>query len=229
MPALRHSFYDRSMDQQRPLRVSADTLLCVLVATMTVVALSSCGRSEQSSNNPTTPAGESLQLITSYSMSITEPSGLAYSPRTRQLYMVSDARSAIYVIDTTGLVLTTIPVVAYDLEGVVLSQNADTFYVAEETLSQITSFLPDGTKIASLPINVRTNTSHGPEGVTIDSMGHLFVINEQLPAMMLEYSGTTELSRITLSHTTDISDICYDDATDAFTDPHIQRVPTDET
>ena len=188
----------------------------MLVLFTGVLMLGSCSRTEQSSGDPTTPSTESLQLITSHSMGIMEPSGLAYSPKTRQLYMVSDSRAAIFVIDTTGVVLSTLPVDGHDLEGIALTQNADTFYVAEETLSQITSFLPDGTKIASFPISVRTNSSHGPEGLTIDSMGHLLVINEKLPTMMLEYAGTTEVRRTTLSYTTDISDICYDSATDAF-------------
>ncbi len=203
------------MDKRTLLRLCGKASVCAFVATG-MITLGSCSRSEQPANDPTSPAGPSLQLVTSYSMSISEPSGLAYSPKTRQLYMVSDARAAIYVIDTAGVVLSTTPIAAQDLEGIALTQNADTFYVVEETLSQVSSFLPDGTKISSFPITVRTNTSHGPEGVTIDSMGNLVVINEKLPAMMLVYAGTTEVSRTTLTYTTDISDICYDSATDAF-------------
>jgi uncharacterized protein YjiK len=181
-----------------------------------VVGAGSCGRSELSSDNPVAPMVQSLQLISTHSMDITEPSGLAYSSKTRQLYMVSDNRSAIFVIDTTGRVLSSIPVTGQDFEGITLSANADTFFVAEETLSQITSYLPNGSKIASFPINVRTETKHGPEGVTTYNSGHLLVINEKVPMMLLEYAGTTEVRRATLSYTTDISDICYDAASDAF-------------
>jgi len=149
-------------------------------------------------------------------MEITEPSGLAYSSKTHQLYMVSDNRSTIFAIDTTGRVLSSIPISGQDLEGITLSANADTFFVAEETLSQITSYLPNGSKVSSFPITVRTETKHGPEGVTTDNSGHLLVINEKLPMMLLEYAGTTEVRRTTLSYTTDISDICYDAASDAF-------------
>jgi uncharacterized protein YjiK len=188
--------------------------LALLLAT--VPLMSTCGREEQSTTSPTDTATQSLQLITSYSMSITEPSGLAYSPRTQKLYMVSDNRSAIYTIDTTGAVVGTLAVDGQDLEGITLSANADTFFVAEETLSQITSYLADGTKIASFPVAVRTMVKHGPEGVTTDNLGHLLVINEKLPAMMLEYAGTTEVRRTTLAHTIDVSDICYDPATNAF-------------
>ncbi len=190
--------------------------ICVMCMAAWVICLVSCSRSEQAESNPVAPAVQRLQLITSYSMSISEPSGLVYSPRTQKLYMVSDSRAAIFVIDTTGLIVSTLPVDGQDLEGVTLSANADTFYVAEETLSQITSYLPNGVKIASFPISVRTDTKHGPEGVTMDAAGHLVVINEKFPMMMLEYTGTTEVKRTTLPYTTDISDICYDAATDAF-------------
>lgn len=192
------------------------TIQCSIPVLAAAFVLGSCSRTEQDPGGPTTPSAQSLQLITSYTMNIPEPSGLAYSPKTRQLYVISDARPEVFVIDTTGKVLSTIPTNGQDLEGVVLTQNADTFYVAEETLSQITSFLADGTRIASFPVTARTNTSHGPEGVTIDGTGHLVVINEKLPAVLLEFSGTTETKRTALPYTLDISDICYDSALDVF-------------
>jgi uncharacterized protein YjiK len=190
--------------------------LCLSILLASVLVVSSCGREEQSTTSPTDTAAQSLQLITAYSMSVTEPSGLAYSSLTHKLYMVSDNRPAIFTIDTTGAVTGTLAVDGQDLEGITLSANADTFFVAEETLSQITSYLADGTKIGSFPINVRTEVKHGPEGVTTDNLGHLLVINEKVPTMLLEYAGTMEIRRTTLTKTIDISDICYDPATDAF-------------
>jgi uncharacterized protein YjiK len=189
---------------------------CGILVFAILLTISSCGRTEESPTSPTDPAPQSLRLITSYAMSVTEPSGLAYSPVTKKLYMVSDNRPAIFTIDTTGAVIGTLAIDGQDLEGVTLSANADTFFVAEETLSQITSYLADGTKIASFPINVRTVVKHGPEGLTMDGSGHLLVINEKSPTMLLEYAGTAEVRRTTLSTTLDLSDICYDPATDAF-------------
>jgi uncharacterized protein YjiK len=198
------------------LKSTATVGLRLSVLLVCLFPANSCGRNEQSTTSPTDTASQSLQLITSYAMSVTEPSGLAYSSKTRHLYMVSDNRPAIFTIDTMGAVVGTLQIDGQDLEGVTLSANADTFFVAEETRSQISSYLPDGTKIASFPINVRTDTKHGPEGLTTDTSGHLIVINEKLPTMMLEYAGTAEIRRTTLTQTSDISDICYDPTTNAF-------------
>jgi uncharacterized protein YjiK len=179
--------------------------------------LTGCARNEP----PTTPTTSTLPvkeltLISVNSMSVGEPSGLAYSAKTGTLYMVSDSRPEIFIIDTTGKVLSSIPVAATDLEGITLSANADTFYVVEETASQITRFLPNGTKVSSQPVHIMTDPRHALEGITMDPDGHLVVLNEKTPTALGEFSGTTEVRRITLTETSDISDICYDAATDAW-------------
>jgi uncharacterized protein YjiK len=130
--------------------------------------------------------------------------------------MISDNSPAIFKIDTLGQVLSSIPVTAQDIEGVALSPNADTIYVVEETPSLVSTFLSNSTKLSSFSVMVRTLPNHSLEGITIDNQGHVFVINEKSPMMMLEFSGQTELSRIQLGYTTDISDICYDGDADCF-------------
>lgn len=180
-------------------------------------AIFGCARNEP----PTAPTSstvpvKSLTLIGVHSLSVGEPSGLAYSAKTGSLYMVSDSRQEIFIIDTTGKVLSSIPVAATDLEGITLSANADTFYVVEETASQISRFLPNGAKVSSQPVLVRTDPKHALEGITLDGSGHLIVLNEKWPAVLVEFSGTTEVRRISLTETSDISDICYDSATDAW-------------
>jgi uncharacterized protein YjiK len=149
-------------------------------------------------------------------MSVGEPSGLAYCEATRSLYMVSDANPYVYRIDTAGIILGSIPVAATDLEGIVLSEAGDTIFVVEETASQITTFLANGTKVTSLPVMVRTEPSHSLEGITRGPAGDLVVINEKAPTLLLEYAGNTEVGRILLTYTSDISDICYDRGEDCY-------------
>ncbi len=177
----------------------------------------SCTRSEP----PVTPTASTLPvkdltLVRVSTMSVGEPSGLAYAPKTGTLYMVSDSRQEIFIIDTTGKVLSSIPVTATDLEGIALSANADTIYVVEETASQITRFLPNGTKVSSQPVLIRTDPKHALEGITVDPDGHIVVLNEKTPTALAEFNGPTEVRRITLTETSDISDICYDATTDAW-------------
>jgi uncharacterized protein YjiK len=180
-----------------------------------LVGMMSCSRNEQSTA-PLTPSGQSLQLVTTYSLTITEPSGLAYSPVTRTLYMISDNRSEIFRIDTTGKVLGSIPVAASDIEGVAVSNSGDTLYIVEETASLLSTVLMNGTKVSSVPILVHTDPQHSLEGVTVDNAGHLVVINEKAPTMLLEFAGSTEVRRLLLTYSSDISDICFEASGDCF-------------
>jgi uncharacterized protein YjiK len=197
--------------------VSNAALKCIVFAAILGISfgLISCSRGERSVTAPTTPTVTALQLVTSYSTSVTEPSGLAYSNATHTLYMISDNRSEIFKIDTTGKVLASIPVAATDIEGIAVSANDDTLFVVEETpASQVTAFLSNGTKLWSLPVNVYTQATHALEGITRDSQGHILVINEKLPTMLLDFKGTTEVSRKTLNYSGDLSDICYEPGAD---------------
>jgi uncharacterized protein YjiK len=181
-----------------------------------LLGMTSCSRNEQSATDPGTPAAQSLQLITTYSLTVTEPSGLAYSQATRTLYMISDNRSEIFRIDTTGKVLGSIPVNASDIEGVAVSNSGDTLYIVEETASLLSTILLNGTKVSSVPVVVRTDPQHSLEGVTVDNAGSLVVINEKAPTMLLEFAGGVEMRRLLLTYSSDISDICYDVSGDCF-------------
>jgi uncharacterized protein YjiK len=149
-------------------------------------------------------------------MSVTEPSGLAYCEATRTLYMISDGHAAIYRIDTTGAVLGSIPVNATDLEGIATSEQGDTLYAVEETPSLVSTFLPNGTKVSSFSVLVRTEGNHSLEGITRGPGGRLVVVNEQAPTLLLEFAGSTETGRIPLTYTADLSDICYDRTGDCY-------------
>jgi len=184
--------------------------------TVFLLGMISCSRNEQSATDPDTPAVRSLQLITAYSLTVTEPSGLAYSQATRTLYMISDNRPEIFRIDTTGKVLGSIPVNASDIEGVAVSNSGDTLYIVEETASLLSTVLMNGTKISSMPVVVRTNPQHSLEGVSVDNAGRLVVINEKAPTMLLEFAGGVEVRRLLLSYSSDISDICYDISGDCY-------------
>ncbi len=188
-----------------------------LLSATILLGLLSCARTEPpTASTPSTLPVKDLTLISVTTLSVGEPSGLAYAPKTGKFYMISDSRQEIFVIDTTGKVLSSIPVDATDMEGIALSANADTIYVVEETASRITRFLPNGTKISSQTVLIRTDPKHALEGITVNPDGHLVVLNEKTPTALVEFAGTTEVRRFTLTETSDISDISYDSATDAW-------------
>ena len=163
-----------------------------------------------------TPAVNSLVQIAVYDMSVREPSGLAYNSKNNTLMTVSDGNSTVYEMDFTGRVIKSLVIQSSDLEGIALSANCDTMYVAEETNQLISTYLMNGTKLSSFPVNVATNVSHGPEGVTVDKNNHVIVLNEKFPMMILEFDQKKELWRKEINYTIDCSDIFYELATDCF-------------
>jgi uncharacterized protein YjiK len=184
----------------------------IIISLLLLSFILGCKRNE--SNSSQAASAESLTQIAVYPTSIPEPSGLAYNSKNNTLMTVSDHNSTIYEIDTTGNILNTITISGTDLEGITLSQNCDTFYVAEEANQLVTKYLSDGTEISSFSVNVAENTKHSLEGITRDNNNYLFVINEKNPCMLLEFNDNKELFRKELTYTTDISDIFYEEKED---------------
>ena len=180
------------------------------------LSLCGCDRDGGSTTPPPGPVVKSLEIISTLSISVSEPSGLAYNHPDTTLYTVSDGNPVLYKLDFNGKVLSTVTVNASDLEGIVLSPNCDTIYVVQEAKQLVTAFKPDGTFLYSFPVKVATSISSSLEGVTLDKSGNLVVINEKDPMMVLKFNNTTEIWRKTLNYSLDISDICYDHSLNCF-------------
>jgi uncharacterized protein YjiK len=169
-----------------------------------------CGRSDPNGDSKETTVVPELKQIAVYQTAVPEPSGLVYNSKTNTLFTVSDGNGTVYEIDFSGNILRSFVIQSSDMEGIALSANCDTMYIAEETNQNISKYLINGTKLSSFPVNVATNPSHGPEGVTMGANNHIYVINEKTPCMLLEYLGSKEVYRKTIDYTIDCSDIFYD-------------------
>jgi uncharacterized protein YjiK len=186
-----------------------------LVIVVLSVVLFGCSRPE-SGVQANLPTATPLNKIAEYTTIVPEPSGLAYNWKNNTLMTVSDQNSTVYEMDFTGRIIKSMVIPSSDMEGIALSANCDTMYIAEETKELITTYLINGTKLSSFGANVATVVKHGPEGVTIDRNNHVFVLNEKLPMMILEYVEGREVWRKEINYTTDCSDIFYEASTDCF-------------
>jgi uncharacterized protein YjiK len=186
----------------------------ISILSIAVLALG-CSRSDPEGATVTSKATP-LVKVAEYATAVPEPSGLVYNSKTNTLMTVSDQNSTVYELDFTGTVVKSMVIPSTDMEGIALSSNCDTMYIAEETSELISKYLMTGAKLMSFPSAVATVVKHGPEGVTVDQNNHVFVINEKLPTMLLEYNQGREVSRKDINYTTDLSDIFYDAATDCF-------------
>lgn len=175
-----------------------------------------CSREDpESITNP--PVIEKIFPINVYSLSIPEPSGVAYNSKNNSLMVVSDGNPYIYEIDFTGIALNTITVSGSDMEGITLSKNCDTIYVVEEKKKLVTSFNLNGNKINSFSVNVATSDNSALEGITINTTSNqLYIINEKDPRMILGYNNLTEFWRKSIDYALDISDIYYENSTNCF-------------
>ena len=187
----------------------------VLAVVVLSVVFFGCSRPE-SGVQTVVPTASPLNKVGEYTTTVPEPSGLVYNSKNNTLVTVSDQNSTVYEMDFTGRVLGSMVISSSDMEGIALSANCDTMYIAEETNELITKYLVNGTKLSSFPVNVATVLKHGPEGVTVDKNNHVFVLNEKLPMMILEYNQGKEVWRKEINYTTDCSDIFYENSSDSF-------------
>ncbi|MHC1739168.1 MAG: SdiA-regulated domain-containing protein [Ignavibacteriaceae bacterium] len=178
--------------------------------------LCGCDRDGGTTTPPPGPVVKNLEIISTLSISVSEPSGLAYNHLDTTLYTVSDGNPILYKLDFNGKILSTVAVNASDLEGIVLSSNCDTIYVVQEAKQLVTAFKPDGTLLYSFPVKVAISISSSLEGITIDNSGNLVVLNEKDPMMVLKFKNSIEIWRKTLNYSLDISDICYDNSLNCF-------------
>jgi uncharacterized protein YjiK len=179
------------------------------------LAVLSCSR-HPSGPESSVPTGTPLHQVAVYAIDVPEPSGLAYNSKNNTLMTVSDQNSTVYEMDFTGRIIKSTVVPSTDMEGIALSANCDTMYIAEETNEIIAKYLVSGVKLSSFGAKVATVLKHGPEGVTVDKNNHVFVLNEKLPMMVLEYVEGREVWRKEINYTTDCSDIFYENSTDCF-------------
>lgn len=189
-----------------------------LIIALLSFVLAGCTR-RQPDDNPTGPDGpgngtlEPLQVI-DLLPDIPEPSGLAYHPIRHSLMVVSDSRPDIFEIDFDGQLITTIPAAGSDLEGIAVSKTGDTLYVVEERNHLVASYTTAGTRLGSFLVDVATLDNSSLEGVAVDSQGHLWVLNEKEPRLLLEFAGAQELGRREITFVSDLSDICADNSDD---------------
>ncbi|HPR87657.1 MAG TPA: SdiA-regulated domain-containing protein, partial [bacterium] len=141
---------------------------------------------------------------------ITEPSGIVYDPARNTFLVVSDSRPEVFEISAAGAVQHTITTTGIDLEGIALSAGGDSLFLAEERNQVVDTYSRAGTRLSALPVQVATLSNNALEGVTVTPDGHLWVINEKNPRLLLEFAGTREVSRREITLVDDLSDICYD-------------------
>lgn len=155
---------------------------------------------------------DDLELLSTFDVAVSEPSGLAINSGGTVLYTVSDHTAQVYSLTTEGSVMQTFSYKGDDLEGVSTFKR-NKLLLAEERTKDLVEF--DMTTGAFLKhrINYKNNDENsGIEGVAnAENLNAIFILNEKNPGKLLrlrsDYSVSVEYD---LTFASDYSGIFYD-------------------
>jgi len=153
-----------------------------------------------------------LELISTYSLNIPEPSDLTFDKEKGVLYTVSDETKQIYKITTEGAVLQIFNVNADDLEGVTIYNESNLLLVDEATNKIINYNLLNNTQ-TSTQINYNNTENKGLEGVCFNKTKNaIYIVNEKEQGALLELDTnfTIKTTKI-LTFAKDYSAVYFDE------------------
>ena len=140
--------------------------------------------------NPSENASLQIELIDSYRIEVPEASGLTYDSTTNTLLTVSDGhRDMVYRMTTDGVVLDSIHL-GYedmDLEGICISSDGNSFWVAEEGARNIVEYDFSGRMLRQLHVDFTGSENSGLEGVAVDFQDSIiYTVNEKNPIVLFK-------------------------------------------
>jgi len=142
-----------------------------------------------------TAATTTLTLQNTYTLTVLEPSDLAFDKVNNVLYTVSDNNGKVYKLSTTGTVLQTLAYSGSDLEGVCMYKN-NKILIGVEGTRQLVEYdyvtNTQGTTHNMAYVNYSTADSNSRlEGVTYDSVHDvIYFTNEKDPGALIVANGS---------------------------------------
>lgn len=177
------------------IRVLNQFLLFVVIIT---ISLSGCVEQTSSSQEPLD--SDELTLMATYSLAISDPSGLARDPDGVHLWTVSDrAGVGIYKITKQGQIIENIRFNSEDLEGITVDPVNGSLWVVEERKREVVNISREGVVLSRSVLDIPGNIPNdGLEGITIrPQTGHFYVLNEKNPRLLIELDPQLNILKIT--------------------------------
>jgi len=181
------------------------------------VSIEGCGGGGGSKGPPTAPAPiPALPLLATYAMTVSEPSDLTIDETGTILWTVSDSKNKVYKLDVRGKTLETLSYTggsSSDLEGVAYDRRDRSLWLAEEELRQVVHVDSSGAVLTTYNLLASLTSTHnaGPEGISLDDVGHLFLLNERKPGMFITLNPDVSVgTKVGLTFARDYSAMTYD-------------------
>jgi uncharacterized protein YjiK len=154
---------------------------------------------------------KTLHLVATHPLTISEPSDLALDETGKILWTVTNKPAKVYQLDVEGNVTKTLNYAGQDLEGIAYDPASRTLWVTEERTREIVHLTLNGDVLDRTSLDLPGKPNHGPEGITLDDHGRMFVVNEKQPGLFLELNKDHAIAtRLPLSFAGDYSGITWD-------------------
>jgi uncharacterized protein YjiK len=129
-------------------------------------------------------SGEKIKPVETYSLKISEPSGLALGDD--NLWIVSDKKNTVYLTDLEGKEEFSFKIKGSDPEGIAVV-NDSLLAVVLETSREVIITNFNGNEISRTSFEIDGSKNSGLEGITYNSSnGHFYLINEKDPVLLIE-------------------------------------------
>ena len=154
-----------------------------------------------------------LEIISQFSLSIPEPSGLSFFRNKNEFLTVSDETNKIYAISDEGKILGDFSFSGDDLEGITYDPILKNIFIVEEENHFIFRLDTNGVELNRFPVDLYyEEINHGPEGISFNpETNHLFIVTEKKPGKLLEMNLTGEIiNNYNLSFADDYSALFFD-------------------
>jgi uncharacterized protein YjiK len=154
-----------------------------------------------------------LELLATYSIEVSEPSGLAINSSGNILYTVSDNTNKVYKLSTSGLVLQTFGFTGDDLEGICSFTNEKVLIAEERTKNIIELNTVSGIFTTHHMDYDNNELNAGIEGITYNpNTQSIYFVNEKNPDRLFKLDPNFNIiSSYDLDFANDYSGIFYDE------------------
>lgn len=153
-----------------------------------------------STSTDTDDVSDELTLLATFSLAISDPSGLALDPDGVHLWTVSDRPGVgIYKITLQGEIVKNLRFNSQDLEGIAVDPVDGTLWVVEERKREVVNVSREGVVLSSTFLEIPgNNPNDGLEGITIRPQNrHFYVLNEKNPRLLIHLDAQLAIQKIT--------------------------------
>lgn len=156
-----------------------------------------------------------LEVLSSYDISVPEPSGLAINSAGNILYTVSDHTNKVYKLSMAGALLHTYDFTGNDLEGICNYNSGKLLLAQERTKTVVEYTIANNTHINHVIDYENNDENSGVEGITYNSSTqNIYILNEKDPGKLIVLDTNFSIvNSYNLDFANDYSGLFYD-ATD---------------